>query len=119
MIQTLAYGFPVALVLATISQFFLYRAYNRNYHPFKILVEDDVQELEPQEPNNIELQEMNHQEPEAPPNVAEPERPKEPKESENVLSSDEKEVESPDTEPMLEASSIEKRVAETTKVQIN
>ena len=59
---------------------------------------------------------MSPQEPEVPQDHPEPQQPKE---SENVLSSDEKEVESPETEPMLEASSIEKRVAETTKVQIN
>ena len=103
MIQTLAYGYPVALVLAAIGQFFLYRAYNRNFHPFKILVEDEIQEQEPQEPNDIELQQMNPQEPEDSPNLTEPEGPKEPKASENVLSSEEK-------EPMLKESSTDETV---------
>ena len=116
LIQALAYGFPVALVLAAIGQFFAYRAYNRNFHPFKILIEDEIQEPEQsEEPNDIELQQMSPQEPEVPQDHPEPQQPKE---SENVLSSAKKEVENPETEPMLEASSTDKPV-ETTKVQIN
>ena len=67
LVQVLAYGYPVALVLAAIGQFFAYRAYNRNFHPFKILIEDEIQEPEQsEEPNDIELQQMSPQNPKTP-----------------------------------------------------
>ena len=48
----LAIGFPLALILVSVGNYYIYRMYNRSYHPFHVLVEDY------QAPEDIPLQDV-------------------------------------------------------------
>ena len=63
LIQALAYGFPLGLMISTVLRFVLYLVYNRKVHPFLVLIKDQKPEEQPQESNDIELVPMNRQDP--------------------------------------------------------